>query len=155
MHGLFCTARWRNLDLRSSTCICFFCKVRFSPTTQQEFDITTKHSMGSWSIDYLFQKYSTQHPSFMPGNNLCFAVSRFSIVQPLFSCLLCPFRLAMECFYSTHRTHLDIKWHLNRACIPLLYYNLMGISLACSIWHAYKLWHKNNEIWIHGLLKTS
>uniref|UniRef100_K1QK81 Sodium-and chloride-dependent GABA transporter 2 n=1 Tax=Magallana gigas TaxID=29159 RepID=K1QK81_MAGGI len=73
--------------------------VRFSPTTQQEFDITTKHSMGSWSIDYLFQKYSTQHPSFMPGNNLCFAVSRFSIVQPLFSCLLCPFWLAMECAF--------------------------------------------------------
>lgn len=61
-------------------------------------------------------------------------------------------------FKNTHKTHLDINGILNdivyRCDITVKWVHVQCISLVSSICHTYKLWHKNNEIWIHGLLKT-
>lgn len=132
-------------------------KRSFSPTTQQEFDITTKHSMGSWWIDYLFQQIPFSPRRLCRGTAIA-SRPHVSSLSGLCSLVCSVLLVGYGVFKNTHKTHLDINGILNdivyRCDITVKWVHVQCISLVSSICLTYKLWHKNNEIWIHGLLKT-
>lgn len=132
-------------------------KRSFSPTTQQEFHITTKHSMGSWWIDYLFQQIPFSPRRLCRGTAIA-SRPHVSSLSGLGSLVCSVLLVGYGVFKNTHKTHLDINGILNdivyRCDIAVKWVHVQCISLVSSICLTYKLWHKNNEIWIHGLLKT-
>lgn len=115
----FCTARWINLDFRSraGTFFCLFRKVKFFPNDAARIwhPFQTQYR---FMVDWLlFQQYFVQPPSSLPVNRNCFTVSRFFIVQSLFSCLFYPFWLVMECL----KAHIEPIWILNDILMEILY----------------------------------